>query len=229
MRIDIITVLPAMLYGFIDESIVKRARNKGLLEVVVHNLRDYTNYAQQQVDDYPYGGGAGMVLMIEPIANCIKTLQESRTYDAVVYMSPDGELLNQQVANRFSLLNNVIILCGHYKGIDDRVRQSLITHEVSIGNYVLTGGELAAAVFTDSLTRLIPGVLGDETSALTDSFQDGLLAPPVYSRPETFEGLQVPEVLTSGNHALIEQWRFEQSLERTRVRRPDLYHKYIKP
>lgn len=229
MKIDIITVLPAMLEGFVEESIVKRARQKNLLQLNIHNLRDYSTLSQNQVDDYSYGGGAGMVLMIEPIARCINHLKSTCNYDAVIYMSPDGEVFSQKMANRFSLLENIIILCGHYKGVDERVRQSFITHEISIGDYVLTGGELPAAVLTDALARLIPGVLSDETSALTDSFQDGLLAPPVFTRPESFDGMQVPEILLSGNHALIEQWRFEQALMRTKTRRPELYNLYTSP
>ena len=226
MRIDIISCLPAMLEGFLQESILKRAQTKGLLSLEIHNLRDYALPPHRKTDDYPFGGGAGMVMLIEPIANCIRTLKAQRSYDAVIYMSPDGELLNQQTVNRMSLLGNIIILCGHYKGVDERVREAFITHEISIGDYVLTAGELAAAVLTDALTRLVPGVLSDETSALTDSFQDGLLAPPVYTRPEEFEGLKVPEILLSGHHPNIDQWRFEQAAERTKIRRPELYRKY---
>lgn len=227
MRIDIISCVPALLDSPLNHSIVKRGQQKGLVEIVVHNLRDYTPYAHQQTDDYAYGGGAGMVMMIEPIARCIRQLQAERTYDAVVYTSPDGKVFDQATANSWSLLQNIIILCGHYKGVDERVRQLFITHEISIGDYVLTGGELAAAIITDAIVRLLPGVLGDETSALTDSFQDGLLAPPVYTRPELYEGMQVPEVLMSGNHSKIDAWRHEQALTRTAERRPDMYQRLI--
>lgn len=227
MRIDIITCVPQLLEGPFKHSIVKRAQEKGLAEIVVHDLRDYTKYAHQQIDDYAYGGGAGMVLMPEPIANCINTLKAQRNYDAVLYMTPDGERFQQSLANRLSLLGNIMILCGHYKGVDERIRQKFITHEISIGDYVLSGGELAAAVIADALVRLIPGVLSDETSALSDSFQDGLLAPPVYTRPEVYEGMGIPEVLLSGNHKAIEQWRTDQAIERTRLRRPDLYQNLI--
>lgn len=205
---------------------MKRAQTKGVLTLQVHNLRDYSTFVRNQTDDYAYGGGAGMVMMAEPIANCIRTLQKQRNYDAVIYMTPDGDLLNQQTANRMSLLQNIIILCGHYKGVDERIRQTFVTHEISIGDYVLTGGELAAAVLADAITRLVPGVLSDETSALTDSFQDGLLAPPVYTRPEDFEGQKVPDILMSGHHPNIDQWRFEQAVERTKQRRPELYRKF---
>jgi tRNA (guanine37-N1)-methyltransferase len=222
MRIDIITCLPSLLESFFAASILKRAQDKELVTVQLHDLRDYAVNKHKQVDDYAFGGGAGMVLMIEPIAKCIRALQEKNHYDEVIYMTPDGSLFNQKKANMLSLKKNLIILCGHYKGVDERVRQHFITQEISIGDYVLSGGELAAAVVADSLIRLIPGVLSDETSALTDSFQDNLLAPPVYTRPATFESMQVPEVLLSGHEANIEKWRVEQSLERTRQRRPDL-------
>ena len=222
MRIDIISVLPELLSGPFDHSIVKRAREKGLLEIHLHDLKDYGKGKYRQVDDYPYGGGAGMVLMIEPIFRCIKGLKAERTYDEVIYTSPDGELLDQQMANQMSLLENVIILCGHYKGVDERVRTHLITKEVSIGNYVLSGGELAAAVITDAIGRLIPGVLNDETSALSDSFQDGLIAPPTYTRPSEFKGWKVPDVLLSGHEKKIDEWRMQESEKRTTERRPEL-------
>lgn len=225
MRIDILTCLPGLLESPLSHSIVKRGQQKGLVEIHVHDLRDHTPYNHLQTDDYPYGGGAGMVMMIEPIARCLDKLKAERTYDAVIYTSPDGETLNQGIANKLSLLNNIIILCGHYKGVDQRVRDLYVTHEISIGDYVLTGGELAAAVITDAIVRLLPGVIGDETSALSDSFQDGLLAPPVYTRPVDYQGHRVPDILLSGNHAKIEEWRHEQALERTRSRRPDLYEK----
>jgi tRNA (guanine37-N1)-methyltransferase len=219
--------VPLLLEGPFQHSILKRAKDKGLAEVVVHDLRQYTRYPHQQIDDYAYGGGAGMVLMAEPIAHCIETLQSQRKYDAVMYMTPDGERFSQPLANRLSMLENILILCGHYKGVDERIRQKFITHEISIGDYVLSGGELAAAVIADALIRLIPGVLSDETSALTDSFQDGLLAPPVYTRPEVYDGMSVPEILLSGNHKAIEQWRNDEAIERTKTRRPDLYQKLI--
>jgi tRNA (guanine37-N1)-methyltransferase len=222
MRFDIISVVPSLLESPMGHSIMKRAQQKGLLEVHIHNLRDYTTYKQKQVDDYVYGGGAGMVLMIEPLVNCIEQLQQQRKYDEVIYTTPDGNTLTQQMCNAFSLQENIIIICGHYKGIDERVREHFVTKEISIGDYVLSGGELAAAVMVDSIGRLIPGVLNDETSALTDSFQDNLLAPPVYSRPENFRGWQVPDVLLSGNHTAIDQWRYNIALERTQQRRPDL-------
>ena len=222
MRIDIITVLPRLLDSPFSHSILKRAQDKGLVEVVVHDLRDYSTNKQKSVDDYAYGGGAGMVLQIEPIARCIETLQAKRRYDEIIYMSPDGQTLNQGIANKLSLQQNLLILCGHYKGVDERVRQHFITREISIGDYVLSGGELAAAVLADSIIRLLPGVLNDETSALSDSFQDGLLAPPVYSRPAEFRGWKVPEVLLSGHEGRIEAWRHEQAVARTQERRPDL-------
>jgi tRNA (guanine37-N1)-methyltransferase len=222
MRIDIITVLPRLLESPFGDSILKRAIQKGLVEVRVHDLRSFGLGKHQQVDDYTYGGGAGMVMMIEPIAHCIRGLQAERPYDEIIYMSPDGERFQQNMANELSLKNNLMILCGHYKGVDERVREQFITREISIGDFVLSGGELAAAVVADAVIRLIPGVLSDETSALTDSFQDGLLAPPVYTRPADFEGWKVPEVLLSGNEKLIDKWRFEQSVARTKARRPDL-------
>lgn len=226
MRIDIITVLPELLESPFNHSILKRAQQKGLLEVQVHALREFASGKHKQVDDYPFGGGAGMVMKVEPIAACIETLQSQRQYDEIIYTSPDGIRLDQSVCNQLSLKGNLIILCGHYKGIDERIREKYITMEISIGDYVLSGGELAAAVLVDTLGRLIPGVLNDETSALFDSFQDDLLAPPVYTRPAVWQDMAVPEVLLSGNDKLIDEWRHEQSLERTKTRRPDLYQKY---
>jgi len=226
MRIDIITCLPKLLESPFSHSILKRAIDKGLVEVVVHDLRNYAHNPQKQVDDYAFGGGAGMVMMIEPIALCIKGLQKERAYDEVIYMTPDGVPYTQKQANRLSLFNNLILLCGHYKGVDERVREHFVTLELSIGDYVISGGELAAAVVADSVIRLIPGVLSDETSALTDSFQDGLLAPPVYTRPAVYEGWEVPNVLLSGNHDLIDRWRQDQSYRRTQQRRPDLWEKF---
>ncbi len=222
MRIDIITCLPEILTGPMDQSILKRAQDKNLVKIKLHDLRDYSSNKQRSVDDYAYGGGAGMVLMIEPIDNCIKYLKGHRDYDEIIYMSPDGELLNQRMANELSLRQNLIILCGHYKGVDERVRAHLITREISIGDFVLSGGELPAAVLTDTIIRLIPGVLNDESSALSDSFQDRLIAPPVYTRPADYNGLIVPDVLLSGHEKKIEEWRHEQSLERTKERRPNL-------
>ena len=222
MRIDLISVVPELLKSPFEASILKRAQEAQLVEVHIHNLRDYTTNNYKQVDDYPYGGGAGMVLMIEPIDKCISSLKAQRNYDAVIYMTPDGKTLDQPMANQLSLLKNIIVLCGHYKGVDQRVRDLFVTHEVSIGDYVLSGGELAAAVLCDSLIRLIPGVLGNETSALTDSFQDKLLAPPVYTRPADYKGNKVPEILTSGNTPKIDAWREEQALKRTQKLRPDL-------
>lgn len=222
MRIDILTLFPELLQSPFEASILKRAIQSGKASVHFHNLRDYSQNKQKQVDDYPFGGGAGMVMMVEPIDKCIRALKKERDYDAVIYLTPDGETLNQQNANRFSTLENIILLCGHYKGVDQRVRDHLITHEISIGDFVLSGGELAAAVFCDSIIRLIPGVLGDESSALTDSFQDGLLAPPIYTRPASYNGWEVPEILTSGNTPKVEAWRDEQALERTKKLRPDL-------
>jgi tRNA (guanine37-N1)-methyltransferase len=214
--------LPQLLESFFAASILKRAQEKGLVEVELHDLRNYTLYKHKQVDDYAFGGGAGMVLMIEPIIRCLRTLQAHRNYDEVIYLTPDGETLSQRAVNALSLKQNIILLCGHYKGVDERVREHFITREISIGDYVLSGGELAAAVVADAVIRLVPGVLSDETSALTDSFQDDLLAPPVYTRPANFEGLKVPDVLLSGHGANIEKWRMEKALERTRRRRPDL-------
>jgi tRNA (guanine37-N1)-methyltransferase len=222
MRIDIITVVPDLLQGPFSHSILKRAEEKGLAKVQIHNIRDYSSGKQKQVDDYAFGGGAGMVMMIEPIAKCIDALKSERDYDEVIYMTPDGETFNQQMANELSLKGNIIILCGHYKGVDERVRQRWITREISIGDFVLSGGELAAAVIADAIIRLLPGVLNDETSALTDSFQDGLLAPPVYTRPADYEGMKVPEILLSGHQSKIDTWRFEASVRRTKERRPDL-------
>jgi tRNA (guanine37-N1)-methyltransferase len=222
LRIDILSVVPDLLHSPLQHSIMQRAQTKGHLEVHVHNIRDYTTERYQQVDDYQFGGGAGMVLMCEPIANCIDALKAQRTYDEVIYTTPDGATLTQVTCNRMSMLNNLIILCGHYKGIDDRLRQTYITSEISIGDYVLSGGELAALVITDALGRLIPGVLNDETSALTDSFQDNLLAPPVYTRPAEWRGIRIPDILLSGHEAKINDWRMEQSLRRTEERRPDL-------
>ncbi len=222
MRIDIITVLPELLKSPFEASILKRAIEKGLVEVHFHNLRDYTTNKYKQVDDYQFGGGAGMVMMIEPIDKCISQLKSERAYDDVIYMTPDGNTLNQSIANGLSLKENIIILCGHYKGVDQRVRDMHVTKEISIGDYVLSGGELAAAVVCDAVIRLIPGVLNDETSALTDTFQDNLLAPPVYTRPAEYKGLEVPDILLSGNFPKIEKWREEQALERTKARRPDL-------
>jgi tRNA (guanine37-N1)-methyltransferase len=223
MRIDIISCVPDLLASFFSHSILKRGQAGGVIEVHVHNLRDYATNNQKQIDDYAFGGGAGMVMMIEPIDRCIAALKSERSYDAVVYTTPDGEQFAQETANRFSLMQNIIILCGHYKGVDQRVRENLITHEITIGDYVLSGGELAAAVMADAILRLVPGVMNDETSALTDSFQDGLLAPPVYTRPAEYKGWKVPEVLLSGHQANVDDWRFAQSLERTKERRPQLY------
>ena len=222
MHINIISCVPSLLESPFSHSILQRAQDKGLVTVRVHDLRDYAVGKQRQVDDYAFGGGAGMVLMIEPIDRCISKLKNERTYDEVIYMSPDGEVLSQPMANGISLLKNIIILCGHYKGVDERVREHLVTREISVGDYVLSGGELAAAVLADAVIRLLPGVLNDETSALTDSFQDNLLAPPVYTRPADYRGWAVPEVLRSGHEAHIEEWRFEQSVTRTQQRRPDL-------
>jgi len=222
MRFDIVSCQPDLLHSPFGHSILKRAQTKGLVQIYIHDLRQFAINKYGQIDDYAFGGGAGMVMMIEPIAKCLDSLLAERQYDAVIYMTPDGETLRQPLVNRLSLLQNVIILCGHYKGVDERVRQKYITHEISIGDYVLSGGELGAAVLTDAIIRIIPGVLNDESSALTDSFQDGLLAPPVYTRPAEYEGLQVPAILLSGDTPKIEQWRFEQAVERTRLRRPDL-------
>jgi tRNA (guanine37-N1)-methyltransferase len=222
MRIDIISAVPALLSSPFGHSILKRAIENKIVEVNVINLRDYATGKQRQIDDYAFGGGAGMVLMIEPIAACIADLKSKTNYDEIIYMSPDGQLLDQKLCNQLSLVKNMIILCGHYKGVDERVRQHLVTREISIGNYVLSGGELAAAALSDAVIRLLPGVLNDETSALSDSFQDNLLAPPVYTRPAEYDGWKVPEILLSGHTANIDKWRHEQSVERTMQRRPDL-------
>jgi len=222
MRIDIITCLPRLLESPFSDSILKRAIDKGLVTVKIHDLRDYSTHKHRTTDDYAFGGGAGMVMMIEPIDRCIAHLRSERSYDDIIYMSPDGGLLTQSVANQLSLKQNLILLCGHYKGVDERVREHLVTRELSIGDYVLSGGELAAAVVADAVIRLIPGVLSDETSALTDSFQDGLVAPPVYTRPAEYKGWKVPDVLISGHEANIEEWRHEKAMERTRKRRPGL-------
>lgn len=222
MRIDVITVLPELLESPFSHSILKRAQQKGLLEVNLVGLREFAINKYGTLDDYQYGGGAGMVMMCEPIANCIDKLKSERTYDEIIYMTPDGETMNQRMMNSLSLKGNFIILCGHYKGIDERIRELYITKEISIGDYVLSGGELAAAVFVDAIGRLLPGVLNDETSALSDSFQDNLLSPPVYTRPEDFRGIKVPDILLSGHEAKIKEWRHEQALERTKARRPDL-------
>ena len=222
MRIDIITVLPELLQSPFEASILKRAIEKGIVEVHTHNLRNYATNAYKQIDDYQFGGGAGMVMMIEPIDKCISELKAERVYDEIIYMTPDGKTFNQQIANELSLKENIIILCGHYKGVDQRVRDHFITREISVGDFVLSGGELAAAIVCDAVIRLIPGVLGNETSALTDSFQDNLLAPPIYTRPADYKGWTVTEILTSGNTPKIEQWREDQAYKRTKERRPDL-------
>lgn len=228
MHIDIITIFPEMFQGPFSESIIKRAIQKELVEIDIHNLRDYSTDKHKKVDDYAFSGGAGMVMMIEPVDRCISTLREKRAYDEIIYMSPDGELLDQPLCNHLSLAQNIVLLCGHYKGIDERIREHLITREISIGNYVLSGGELAAAVLTDSLVRLVPGVLNDETSALSDSFQDGLVSPPVYTRPRNYKGWDIPTILLSGNERLINEWKLEQALERTQQRRPELFSKLKK-
>ena len=225
MKIDIISVVPALLESPFAHSIMKRARDKGLLEVNCLNLRDYTTYARAQVDDYAFGGGAGMVMMIEPLVNAIESLQKDTSYDEIIFLTPDGETFNQLTANQLSLQKNLLLICGHYKGVDQRFRDYFITREISIGDYVLSGGELAAAVLVDAIGRLLPGVLNDETSALTDSFQDNLLAPPVYTRPVEFRTWKVPDILLSGNHAKIEQWRHGQAVKRTEERRPDILGK----
>lgn len=222
MRIDILTVVPELLESPLNQSILKRAQEKGLVEIAVHNIRDYTDDRHRQVDDYPFGGEAGMVMKPEPVFRCVEHLKSQRRYDEIIYTSPDGMRYDQKEANRLSTLENIIILCGHYKGLDYRIREHLITREISIGDYVLTGGELAAAVIADSVVRIIPGAIGDEASALTDCFQDDLLAPPVYTRPAEFNGWKVPDVLLSGNFGEIEKWKEEQSLERTKRLRPDL-------
>lgn len=222
MRIDIITVQPDLLESPFSHSIMKRARNKGLLEVNVHQLRDYSTLRNSQTDDYQFGGGAGMVMMIEPLVNAIESLQKEVTYDEIIYMTPDGRTFDQKTANRLSMKGNLLIICGHYKGIDERVREHFVTMEISIGDFVLSGGELAAAIVVDAIGRLLPGVLNDETSALFDSFQDNMLAPPVYTRPEEFRGWKVPPVLMSGDHRKIDEWRHDEALKRTKARRPDL-------
>lgn len=222
MRIDILTILPKLFDGPFSDSILKRAQEKGHVAIHLHNIRDYSTDKHKNVDDYQYGGGAGMVMRIEPIAACIEKLKAERVYDEIIYMTPDGEILEQGTSNQLSIKGNLMVLCGHYKGVDDRIRQHYITKEISIGSYVLSGGELAAAVLVDSIVRLIPGVLNDETSALTDSFQDQLLSPPVYTRPPVYNGWSVPDVLLSGNSQEIDRWREEQALERTKSRRPDL-------
>ena len=222
MRLDILTLFPNMMSMFFEESILKRAQKKGIVEVVLHDLHDYSLTRYGSVDDYPYGGSAGMVMAVEPLANCIEKLQAERTYDEIIYTAPDGEMFSQPMANTLSLAQNLMVLCGHYKGVDERIREHFITKEISIGDYVLTGGELAGAVICDAVIRIIPGVIGDEQSALDDSFQNGLVAPPEYTRPPEFRGWKVPDVLLSGNHAKIEQWRMEQSIERTKERRPNL-------
>lgn len=222
MRIDIITIFPEMIEGFFNHSILKRAQNKGLAEIHLHNLRDWTTDKHRRVDDYPFGGSAGMVMKIEPVDKCITSLKAEREYDDVVFMTPDGEQFNQSMANTMSLAGNLIFLCGHFKGIDYRIREHFITKEISIGDYVLTGGELAAAVVADSIIRIIPGVISDEQSALSDSFQDNLLAPPVYTRPANYNGWEVPEVLLSGHEARIRDWELQQAIERTKSLRPDL-------
>lgn len=222
MRIDILTVLPEMLESPLGCSILKRAQDRGLAEIVVHNLRDYTTNKHRKVDDYPFGGEAGMVMQVEPVDRALEHLRSQRDYDEVIYTSPDGDVLTQPMANAMSLLNNIVILCGHYKGIDHRIREHLVTREISIGDYVLTGGEMPALVITDAIVRLIPGVIGDEQSALSDSFQDGLLSAPIYTRPADYKGWKVPDILLSGHQARIDEWRYEQALERTRRLRPGL-------
>jgi tRNA (guanine37-N1)-methyltransferase len=228
MRIDIITLFPEMFEGPFSASILKRAVDKNLVDIVIHNLRDYSTDKHNRVDDYAFSGGAGMVMMIEPIDRCISALKEKRNYDEIIYLSPDGLKLNQSLSNQLSLKNNLLMLCGHYKGIDERIREHLVTMEISIGDYVLSGGELAAAVITDSIVRLLPGVLSDETSALSDSYQHGLVSPPVYTRPRIYNGWEVPEILLSGNESKIEAWKLEQSFKRTAERRPELIEKLKK-
>ncbi len=227
MRIDIITVLPEILESPLNYSIVKRAKEKGLAEIYIHNLRDFSDDKHRRVDDYSFSKGAGMVMAIQPIEKAIESLKSERNYDEIIFTTPDGILFNQKEANNLSMKNNIIILCGHYKGVDQRIRDHYITREISVGDYVLTGGELAAAIITDSIIRLLPGVLSDETSALTDSFQDNLLSPPVYTRPAEYKGMKVPEILLSGNDKKIDDWKHEQSVERTKKLRPDLYKKYL--
>jgi tRNA (guanine37-N1)-methyltransferase len=223
MRIDIITLFPEFFNAYFEYSILKRAKENGKAEIIIHNLRDHSSNKQKSVDDYQFGGGAGMVMCIQPIDDCIGKLKSERDYDEVIYLSPDGETLNQQICNTLSTYKNIILLCGHYKGIDQRVREHIITKEISIGDYVLTGGEVAAAILSDSIIRLIPGVISDETSALTDSFQDNLLAPPIYTRPSKYKGWEVPEVLLSGNEKLIAEWREKEAIKRTEEKRPDLF------
>jgi tRNA (guanine37-N1)-methyltransferase len=223
MQIDILTLFPGMFDGPFSHSILKRAQSKGLLQINLYNIRDWATTKHKNVDDYPYGGGAGMVMMVEPVVTCIEALNAKNSYDEIIYLSPDGELLNQSLANRLSTQQRLLILCGHYKGIDERIRTNFITREISVGDYVLSGGELAAMILTDAVTRIIPGVLNDETSALSDSYQDNLLSPPVYTRPADFRGLKVPDILLSGNDREIAKWRHEQSIERTKIRRPDLF------
>ena len=223
MRIDIITLFPEFFNAYFEYSILKRAKENGKAEIIIHNLRDHSTNKQKSVDDYQFGGGAGMVMCIQPIDDCIGKLKSERDYDEVIYLSPDGETLNQQICNTLSTYKNIILLCGHYKGIDQRVREHIITKEISIGDYVLTGGEVAAAILSDSIIRLIPGVISDERSALTDSFQDNLLAPPIYTRPSKYKGWEVPEVLLSGNEKLITEWREQEAIKRTEEKRPDLF------
>ena len=223
MRIDIITLFPEFFKAYFEYSILKRAKENGRAEIIIHNLRDHSANKQKSVDDYQFGGGAGMVMCIQPIDDCISQLKSERNYDEVIYLSPDGETLNQQICNTLSTYKNLILLCGHYKGIDQRVREHIITKEISIGDYVLTGGEVAAAILSDSIIRLIPGVISDETSALTDSFQDNLLAPPIYTRPSNYKGWEVPKVLLSGNEKLITEWREQEAIKRTEEKRPDLF------
>ena len=223
MRIDIITLFPEFFNAYFEYSILKRAKENGKAEIIIHNLRDHSTNKQKSVDDYQFGGGAGMVMCIQPIDDCIGKLKSERDYDEVIYLSPDGETLNQQICNTLSTYKNIILLCGHYKGIDQRVREHIITKEISIGDYVLTGGEVAAAILSDSIIRLIPGVISDETSALTDSFQDNLLAPPIYTRPSNYKGWEVPEVLLSGNEKIITEWREQEAIKRTEEKRPDLF------
>jgi len=225
MRIDILTCLPKLLQSPFEHSILKRAQEKGLIEVHIHDIREYSTDKHKKIDDYPFGGGAGMVMMVQPIASCIETLQKERSYDEIIYLTPDGQSYTQTKANELSLKKNIILLAGHYKGVDERIREKFITLEISIGDYVISGGELAAAVVADSIIRLVPNVLSDETSALSDSFQDGLLAPPIYTRPENYEGMRVPQVLLSGNHKAIDEWREKEAIERTQKRRPDLWKK----
>ncbi len=226
MRIDIVTIFPEMFKGPFDYSIIQRAQKSKLVEICIHNLRDYATDKHKRVDDYPFSGGGGMVMLVEPIERVIQQLKSERNYDEVIYTTPDGEMFNQATANVLSSKQNIIVLCGHYKGVDQRVRDHLITREISIGDFVLSGGELAAAVIIDSLVRIIPGAISDETSALTDSFQDGLLAPPVYTRPADYKGWKVPDILLSGNDKDIEHWKLEQAMEKTRIRRPDMFEKF---